>query len=72
MLKTNLEVGQEVVLSDVWSGKDGGYEKGTGYKVTAITKNFVECSNPCREDHNRTKFYGKNDLHLINPVTKVA
>lgn len=67
MLKTNLVVGDKVILGDVWSGKDAEKVKGIGYVVTAIGKNHIECTHNTLPfgDFNKVKNYGANDLHHI-------
>ena len=39
--------------------------KGTGYKITAITKNFIECTNQSRDDADRTSFYCPKTVHYV-------
>lgn len=69
LVTEDLKVGDKVVLDDVFTGKTADKQSGVGYKVTAVTERYVECRNDLDKTlNNRTKYYGRNDLHLIRKV----
>lgn len=73
MIKTDLKVGDEVILLDSKHtvpsmGKPAPTDeaKGNGYEVTNITKNYVECTHKTMDNcFDKRVYYGENDLHLI-------
>lgn len=67
-MKTDLKVGDPVVLDDCFEGY-GKKIAGVGYKVTAVTDKFIECTNWNAKSINRTKYYGQNDLHLVKKAS---
>lgn len=70
MINTDLKIGDEVVLDDVFVGATAEKQSGIGYKVVGISERYVECRNPLDKSlNNRTKYYGQNDLHLIRKVS---
>lgn len=59
-----LKLGDPVVLNDKNAQGD---IRGGGYTITAITKNYIECTHKTLAfgQSSKSVYFGKNDLHKI-------